>query len=194
MAAVSISAGQRAGGGGGVVEGVDLGGDGFVLVGDDPVGDAGVGQGHLHRAVPEQRGDRFEAHPAVDGLGGEGVAELVGVHVADAGVAGDRGDDAVHGAPVDRGVVIGEEPALGPDVVGVGGGPLGEELDEVGVQGDEAVVAELADRDPQPVGVADLGDGVGGQVAQLAGPQAGAGQHLDDEPIARAGGGRGRRP
>jgi len=31
--------------------------------------------------VPEQRGDRFEGHAAVDRLGGEGVAELVGMGV-----------------------------------------------------------------------------------------------------------------
>ena len=89
MAAVSMSAG-RAPVGGGVVEGVDLGADGCVFVGDDAVGDAGVGEGHLHRAVAEQRGDGFEAHAAVDGLGGEGVAELVGVDVADAGLRGRR--------------------------------------------------------------------------------------------------------
>ena len=42
---------------------------------------------------------------------------------------------------------IGDESPLGSDVFGVGRGPFGEELDEVGVQRDEAVVAELADRD-----------------------------------------------
>ena len=82
----------------------------------------------------------------------------------------DGGDDAVHGAPVDR--VRGDRRCSrrwAADVFGVGGGPLGEEVDEVGVQGDEAVVAELADRDAEPVGVADLGDGVGGELAELAG-------------------------
>ena len=65
--------------------------------------------------------------------------------------------------------------------------------DEVGMQRDEAVVAELADGDPQPVGVADQGDGVGGELAQLAGPHAGAGQHLDDQAIAREAVGLSRR-
>ena len=88
-----------------------------------------------------------------------------------------RGDDAVHGVPVERAVVIGDEAALGADVVEVGGGPVGEERDEVGVQRDVAVVAELADRDAEPVAVADLGDGVGGEVAELAGAQAGAGRN-----------------
>jgi hypothetical protein len=35
------------------VEGVDLGADRFVFVGDDTVGDPGVGEGHFHRAVAE---------------------------------------------------------------------------------------------------------------------------------------------
>ena len=64
-------------------------------------------------------------------------------------------------------------------------------VDEVGVQRDVAVVAELADRDAQPVGVTDVDDGVGGEVAQLTGAQPGAGEHLDDEPVARVGGGAG---
>jgi hypothetical protein len=45
-------------------------------------------------------------------------------------------------------------------------------------------LAELAHRDPQPVDVTDLGHRVGGQVRTTRLPQAGAGQHLDDEPIA----------
>ena len=85
------------------VEGVDVGVDGGVFVGDDSVGDAGVGEGHLHRAVSEQGGDRFEAHAAVDGLGGQRVAQLVGVDVADPGPLGDPGDDAVNGAAVESG-------------------------------------------------------------------------------------------
>ncbi len=70
MPVVSKSAG-RAGGGFLSVEGVDLGADCFVFVGDDTVGDAGVGEGHVHGAVTEQRCDGFEAHPAVEtgGLG-----------------------------------------------------------------------------------------------------------------------------
>ena len=76
---------------------------------------------------------------------------------SDAGGAADASDDAAHGAAVDRAVVVGEEPPLRVDVLVVGGGPLGEQVDEVGVEGDEAVVAELADRHPEPVGVADAG-------------------------------------
>ena len=98
--------------------------------------------------MPEEGGDRFEAHAAVDRLGGEGVAQLVGVDVADPGVAGDAARRC--GATVRRSMgaaVVGDEAAVAADVVGVGGGPVGEEGDEVGVQRDVAVVAELADRD-----------------------------------------------
>ena len=187
--------GQRAGRGGGVVEGVDLFAHRRVFVGDDPVGDLGVDEGHLEGAVTEQRGDGFEAHPAVDGLGGEGVAQAVGVHVVDPGDGADAGDDAVHGATIDRVVVVGEQPPAPADVLAVGGGPLGEEVDDFGVQGDHAVVAELADRDAEPVAVvADAGDGVGGELAELGGAQAGAGEDLGDEPVARERDGRGRRP
>jgi hypothetical protein len=83
--------------------------------------------------VTEQRGDGFEAHPSVDGLGGQGVSELVGVDGPDPGVDADAGDDAVHGPPVDRDVAVSEEPSLRPDVIGVGGGPAGEEGEEVEV-------------------------------------------------------------
>ena len=104
------------------------------------------------------------------------MAELVGVDVADACLASRGGDDAADGSAFDRGVVVGDEPTLGPDVLGVGGGTLRQERDEVGVQGDEPVVAQLAHRDAQPVGVADLGDGVGRQPTELAGgPQPGPG-------------------
>ena len=34
---------------------------------------------------------------------------------------------AVHGAAIDRRVAVGEEPAVAADVVGVGGGPVGEQ-------------------------------------------------------------------
>ena len=64
------------------VERVDFGADGLVFVGDDAVRDAGVGEGHVHRAVTEQRGDRFESHAAVDRLGREGVAQLVGMDLS----------------------------------------------------------------------------------------------------------------
>jgi hypothetical protein len=42
-------------------------------------------------------------------------------------------------------------------VVGVVGGPLSEEGDDVGMKRDQPVVAELADRDTQPIGIPDSG-------------------------------------
>lgn len=59
-----------------------------------------------------------------------------------------------------------------------GGEVVGDELDELGVQRDVAVVVELAEGDSQPVCVADAYDGVGLQGAQLPDAQTGAGQKL----------------
>ena len=67
------------------VDRVDFVGDGEVLVGDGAAGDLGVAQGHVEAAVSEQGGDGFQAHATVDGLGGEGVAELVRVDVRQPG-------------------------------------------------------------------------------------------------------------
>jgi hypothetical protein len=47
------------------VEGVDLGADGLVFVGDDPVGDA-LDERHLHLAVPGQGGDGLQPHAAAE--------------------------------------------------------------------------------------------------------------------------------
>ena len=67
-------------------------------------------------------------------------------------------------------VAVGEEPTGASDVFGVGGGPVGEQRDEVGVERDHAVVAELADRDAEPVAVvADAGHGVSGELAEFGG-------------------------
>jgi hypothetical protein len=51
-----------------------------------------------------------------------------------------------------------------------------------GVQRDVAVDVQSADRDAQPVGGADLHDGVDGQGEQLTAADAGAGEELDDQP------------
>jgi hypothetical protein len=58
---------------------------GEVLVGHCAVGDLGIDQGHAERLVPEQGGQRLQAHPAIDGLGGQGMPQLVRGHVANAG-------------------------------------------------------------------------------------------------------------
>ena len=173
------------------VEGVDLGVDGGVFVGDDTVADACVGEGHLHRAVPEESGDRFEAHAPVDRLRGQGVTKAVRMDVADPGSPSDAAHDAVHEVAVEGATVVGDEATVGSDVVDVGGGPVGEQGDEVGVQRDVAVVAQLADRDAQPVAVTDEHDCVGVEIAQLTRTHPGAGEDFDDEPVAGIAGGTG---
>src|SRR6202012_1533362 len=118
------------------VEGVDLRADLGVFVGDDPVGDPGVDQGHLHLAVAEQGGDGLQPHAAVDGLGGQGVPEPVGVHAGDPGGAADAGDKAADEVAVQGAAVVGDQPFVPADVLEVGGGPGGEQADELGVQRD----------------------------------------------------------
>ena len=110
----------------------------------------------------------------------------------DAGGTGDAADDPPDEVPVQRAAVVGDQPLVRADVVEVRGGPGAEQPDEVGVQGHVPVVAELAERDPQPVPGADLHDRVRVQARQLPGPHAGAGQQFDDEPVTRVGAGPGR--
>ena len=52
----------------------------------------------------------------------------------------------------------------------VGGAVVVDQLDELGVQRQVAVLAELADRDVQPGRGTDLHDRVGGQGGELADP------------------------
>ena len=73
------------------------------------------------------------------------------------------------------------------DVFEVVGGPCRQQCDEVWVQGDVAVVAELADWDAEPVVVADADDGVGVEVAELRWRAPGARQELHHEPVAWVG-------
>jgi hypothetical protein len=103
-----------------------------------------AGEGHAHRPVPEQGGDGFEAHGAVDRLGGERVAQLVGVDVTDAGSLGGCCDVASDGAPLEGLAVVALDESSRarrwPS-----GEPVGDEFDEQRVQRDVAVVVELAD-------------------------------------------------
>ena len=100
------------------VVGLDGLGHPEVLVGDGAVRDAGIGHGHPHRPVAEEGGDRLQAHAPVDGLGGQGVAELVGVDVSDARPLGHRRHIAVDGPAVEGLAVV-----RGPRVVPNGSGP-----------------------------------------------------------------------
>lgn len=88
---------------------------------------------------------------------------------ADAGAAPDTADDAADHVAVQGPAVIGDQAAVSTDVGQVRGGPLGCELDQVGVERNVTVVAQLAKRDAQPVRLADADDGVGFEAGQLAG-------------------------
>ena len=109
--------------------------------------------------------------------------EPVRVHAGHAGGLSDAADDAADDVPVQRAPLVGDQPLVPADVVEIGRGPGGEQCDEVRVEGHVTVVAELAERDPQPVPGADLHDRVGVEAGQFAGPHAGAGQQFDDEPV-----------
>lgn len=137
------SAGSWAGWG---VEGVDFLGDGEVLLGDGPVGDLRIDQRHVERLVAEHRGDRFQAHAPVDRLGCQGVAQLVGLDVAQsrgrAGLVDEPGD----GVPIERPAVLPRQEQRVPGrhvrvTIGV------NQLDDAGVQRQVAVLVEFADRD-----------------------------------------------
>src|SRR3954468_5608503 len=106
----------------------------------------------------------------------------MGGDVADAGGFGNasqRGGDSVttYRSIVFEQKMIRAQP-LGPVV----GNPVVEQLFELRVQRNVAVVVQLADRDPQPVGRADLHDRVNGEGQQLATADPGAGKQLDDQP------------
>ena len=130
--------------------------------------------------MPQQRGDRFEGHAPVDGLGGEGVAQLMRGDAAEAGLAGDLGDGAIDPRRGDPASVVGEQ-VVGAQGVAALGEPVVEEGFELGVQRDVAIAVQLADGHPQPVGRADLDYGVDGQVNEFAAAQASAGEDLHAE-------------
>ena len=70
----------------------------------------------------------------------------MGVDAFDAGFAADPADHARHPVAFQEHPVGGDEPVGMVVVVG----PGVEEFDQAGVQRDVAVVAQFADRDPQP--------------------------------------------
>ena len=146
-----------------VVERFDLFGDGEVLICDGLVGDPGVDHGHRERLVAEQRGDGFDAHAPVDGLGGQGVAELVGGDVTDAGVDGDAAEGVGDTQFGDGPAVLEQKPFAAQAGRPIVRDPVVEEVLELGGQGNVAVVVELPDGNPQPVGRTDLHDGVDGE-------------------------------
>ena len=105
------------------------------------------------------------------------MAQLVGVDVGQPGGGAGLVDVAGDGVPVGRLAVLpGQQQRVGG--VDVRGAVLVDQGDQVRVQRQVAVLAELADRDVQPRAGADLHDRVGLQAGVLADPQAGAQQHL----------------
>ena len=163
------------------VEGFDFLGDREVLLGDGAVGNLGVAKGHVHAVVAEHRGDGFQTHAPVGGLGGQGVAHLVGVDVADPGGRRGQVEQPGDGVAVQRGAVH-PRPQQRVGRVDVRGAVLTDDGDQVGVQGQVAVVVELADGDVEPVPVTDEHDRVGAQRGELPDAQSGAQQDLADDP------------
>jgi integrase len=174
----------------GVVEGLDLLRHREVLLGHGAVGDAGIHHGHPHRSMSQKGGYRLEAHAPVDRLGGQRVPEPVRADVADPGGLGSFGDGPVDATLANALAVLDEE-VRGAQAGGPCGEPAVQEVLELGVQRDIAVGAQLAERHVQPVGGADLHDGVDGKVEELAFAQAGAGQELHGQADERVGVGAG---
>jgi hypothetical protein len=168
-----------------VVEGFDLGRDCLVFGGHGAVGDAGVAGGHLQGLVSQQGGHRFEAHPAVDGLGAQGVAQPVRMDVSHPGLFGHPVEHAGNGVAVQHRALIGEQQPR--RAIAVARLPLLEQADQDRVKRNVAVVVQLADRHSQPPPVTDADHGVGFQGAHFADPHAGAHQQLEHQPGAGVG-------
>jgi hypothetical protein len=132
-----------------VVEGFDFRGDSEVFIGDGAVSNLGVDHGHGERFVAEERRDRFEAHAPVDGLGGEGVAELVGVDVTDPGGVSGSLNGAVEAFGWDWSAAVAEQ-QVAAQTCGALGEPVVEEFFQVGVEWDVAVVVEFPDGGAEP--------------------------------------------
>ena len=125
--------------------------------------------------MAEHGGDGLQAHAPVDGLGGQGVAQLVGVEVAEPGPAGHPVEHAGDHVAVQRPALHAEQEAL----AGMGRPPGVEQGQQHRVQRDVAVVAQLAHRHLQPPALPDAHHRVGLQGADLAHPHPGAGQQLE---------------
>jgi len=93
----------------------------------------------------------------------------------------DAPHDAADPVAVERPPMVDEQQVL----VGVGlfGAPRPDQFDGDRVQGQVAVVVQLADRYFQPVGGADAHHGVGFQPAQLPDPEPCAGEDLHDQAV-----------
>ena len=87
-----------------------------------------------------------QTHAAIDGLGGERVPKLVRGNVSNSRVCSLLTEDLGNPMRSDRTVLFDEEP-VGPDVCGaVVCHPIIEELFELGMKGEMAIVVQLAER------------------------------------------------
>ena len=163
-----------------VVEGLDLLADLEVLVGDGAVGDPGIDHRHAQGAVTQQRGNRLEAHAAVDGLGSERVAELVWGNVANSSRFGYFGDGAVYARDGESAATF-DEQQIRSQPFGSLRQPVVNECLQLRVEWDVPVGVQLADRHAQPVRRTDLDDRVHAEVDELALPQASSGEELDGD-------------
>jgi hypothetical protein len=132
--------------------------------------------------VSEQRRDGIQAHPAMDGLGGQRMAQLMRRDAPDPGL----GPEPVQGdgdAPRGDRAMASEQEAVGAHLAGpVVGDPVVEQFLQLRMQGDVAVIVKLAHRDPQPIGRADLDHGVDREHPQFAQPHPRPSQQLDNHP------------
>ena len=99
---------------------------------------------------------------------------------------GDFGDGPVDAALADALAVLDEQVAAAQAGWSVGE-PLVEEVLELRVQGNVAVVAQLAQRHVQPVGGADLYYGIDCEIEEFTFTQAGSGQEFDTQAHERVG-------
>jgi hypothetical protein len=78
--------------------------------------------------VAEQGGDGVEGHAPVDGLGRQGVTQLVGGDVADAGLVGEAVQRGGYAQGGDRSVAFDQQPVGAPPGGTVVGDPVVEQL------------------------------------------------------------------
>ena len=136
--------------------------------------------------MSEKSSDRFQRHAAVDRLGGQRVPQAMRADVPDPGRRGDLGHGPVDAVLPDALAVFDEQVAAAQAGWAVGE-PLVEEILELGVQGNVAVVAQLAQRHMQPVGGADLHHGIDCEIEEFTFAEAGAGQEFHTEAHERVG-------
>jgi len=163
-----------------VVEGFDLLADGEVFVGDGAVGDPRINHRHPHGAVPKQGSDGLEGHAPVDRLSGQCVSELMWSDPADPGGPSGLRDGAVDPVLTDS-VSVFDEQVSAAQGVRAGGEPAVQQVFQLRVQRDVAVVAELPDRHVQPVGGPDLHHRIGGEVEEFALAKPGSGEKFHGE-------------